>query len=135
MIEIVTAISLWELTKHLGSWLVNLKRAKDARKQQSIAALRKVITSARHTSTYLRQLNNGKKRNIKKEGELSILWTELSFELDDLGLNKLAKRCMIKGKQWENPQESENKPYFQKADISLDKMEKLAREIIKEINR
>jgi hypothetical protein len=28
MIEVVTAISVWELAKHAGSWLTNLKRQK-----------------------------------------------------------------------------------------------------------
>lgn len=43
MIEIVSAISFWELIKHTSTWISNLKRAKAARKQESIDALRKVI--------------------------------------------------------------------------------------------
>lgn len=133
MIEVVTTISMWELTKHAGIWLVNLKRAKDERKKQSVAAIRKVITSARKTAIYMRQLNQGSNRDIGKEGELAMLWTELSFELQDLGVKKLAERCSIKGKHWVNPQESD-KPYMQKADVSLERMEKIATELLEEIN-
>ncbi|WP_347369079.1 MULTISPECIES: hypothetical protein [Vibrio] len=133
MIEVVSTISMWELTKHAGSWLVNLKRAKDSRKKQSVAAIRKVITSSRKTAIYMRQLNLNGKRDIEKEGELAMLWTELGFELEDLGVKKLAERCSIKGKHWENPQESDKK-YMQKADVSLERMEKIAKELLAEIN-
>lgn len=133
MIEVVTAISLWELTKHAGTWIVNLKRAKDERKKQSIAALRKVVTSSRKTAIYLRQLQETGERSLQKEGELSLLWTELGFELEELGVNKLAKRCQIKGKHWENPKNSD-KEYMKKADVSLERMERIAREVLKEIN-
>jgi hypothetical protein len=133
MIEVVTTISLWELTKHTGTWIANLKRAKDSRKKQSIEALRKVITSSRQTAIYLRQLQEDIDRNIQKEGELSMLWTELGFELEDLGVKKLAKRCQIKGKHWENPQQSD-KEYMKKADVSLERMERIAKEVLHEIN-
>ena len=133
MIEVVTTISLWELTKHAATWVNNLKRAKNARKKQSVAALRKVITSARRTSIYLRHLNETGERRIEKEEELAILWTELAFELEDLGVNKLAKRCRIKGKHWENPQKSD-KAFMQKADVSLERMERIANEVLRDVN-
>lgn len=132
MIEVVTTISLWELTKHAGSWVVNLKRAKETRKKQSIAALQKVVISSRQTAIYLRQLHETGERSLAKEGELAILWTELGFELEDLGVKKLARRCQIKGKHWENPTKSD-KEFMQKADVSLERMERLAKELLREI--
>ena len=133
MIEVVTAISLWELVKHTGSWVVNLKRAKDSRKKESVKALRKVVIAARKTSVYMRQLKDTGQRSHQVESDLSILWTELGYELDDLGISKLAKRCRIKGKHWENPGESDIE-YLEKADVGLEKMEKLANEVLREIN-
>ena len=68
------------------------------------------------------------------EAHLSILWTELGFALQDIGINKLAKRCQIKGKHWASPDHYDN-DFLQKADISLDRMEKLANEILLQIDR
>ena len=48
--ELITDISLWELVKHLKQWLVNLRNAGQARKTESIDALRAVIVAARQTS-------------------------------------------------------------------------------------
>lgn len=73
MFEVVTAISLWELVKHTGIWVTNLKRAKDARKKESVEALRKVVIAARKTSIYMRQLKDTGKRTYQEENELSVL--------------------------------------------------------------
>jgi hypothetical protein len=133
MIEILTGISLWELVKHTGSWLVNLKRAKNARKQESIDALRKVVIAARRTSVYMRQLQETGKRSHETEAELAVLWTELGFALQDLGVTKLAKRCYIKGRQWADPSRFD-KEFLEKADVGLEKMEQLANEVLLEVN-
>ncbi|SFM50517.1 hypothetical protein [Marinobacter zhejiangensis] len=132
MIEVVTAISLWELVKHAGSWVVNLQRARTSRKAESVEALRKVVIAARHTAVYMRQLQDTGQRSHKKEEELAILWTELSFALEDLGMDKLAKRCRIKGKEWADPQ-SMDVSYLEKADAGLERMEQLANALLKEI--
>jgi hypothetical protein len=133
MIEILTGISLWELVKHAGSWLSNLKRAKNARKQESIDALRKVVIAARKTSVYMRQLQETNNRSHETEAELAVLWTELGFALQDLGVTKLAKRCYIKGKQWADPSQFD-KDFLEKADVGLEKMEQLAIAVLLEIN-
>lgn len=134
MIELVTAISVWELAKHGGSWLTNLKRAKGERKKESIAALRKVVIAARQTSVYMRRLKDIGERSHQKESELSMHWTELGFALEDLGIPKLAKRCHIKGRHWAAPEEVDLQ-YLEKADVGLEKMEKLANEVLREISR
>ena len=133
MFEVVTAISLWELVKHTGSWVTNLKRAKDARKKESVEALRKVVIAARKTSVYMRQLKDTGKRSHQAEGELSTLWTELGFALDDLGIDKLAKRCRIKGKHWADPGKTDRE-YLEKADVGLERMEQIANEVLRDIN-
>ena len=134
MIEIVTAISLWELTKHASRWLSNLKRAHMARKKESIDAMRKVIVAARKTTVYLRQLKDTGQRAHAVEAELSTHWTELSFALADLGIDALAKRCRIKGKEWAAPAQMDP-VYLAKADVGLERMEQLATDLLRDINR
>ena len=131
----VSTKALSELFKHSSRWLVNLRRAKAVRKAASVKALRKVITSSRETAVYIRQLkDNGNNREHHTERHLSMLWTELGFDLEDLGIKNLAKRCQIKGKHWSNPDHYDDE-FLEKADISLDRMEKIAREVLAEINR
>lgn len=132
MFEVITSISLWELTKHTASWLSNLKRSKKERKKESVKALRKVVIASRKTSIYLRKLQASKTPSIGEEGELSLLWTELGFELKDLGLNKLSERCTIKGKHWENPEKTDPQ-LLAKTDVSLERLELLAEQMLDEI--
>ena len=134
MFEVVTAISLWELVKHTGTWVTNLKRAKDSRKKESIDALRKVVIAARQTTVYMRQLKDTGEKSHKTESGLSVLWTELSFALEDLGIDKLAKRCRITGKNWADPEKMDQE-YLDKADVGLERMERLANEVLQEINK
>lgn len=131
---VVTDIGLWELIKHLGQWLSNLNRAGEKRKQESIEALRAVILAARDTTVYVRQINDTGMQDHHEETRLALMWTQLSFRLSDLGLSKLAKRCDIKGRYWSNPNQLDA-DFLNKADISLVKMEALARQMVAEIER
>ena len=131
MIDKISTGLLWDAFKHLRSWLANLARASDKRKQESIEALRKVITAARETAVYMRYLEGGK-QDHKTESHLAVLWTDLGFALADLNLNKLAKRCQITGKQWVSL-EHYDADFIKKADISLERMESLAKEILHHI--
>jgi len=130
----ISASLLWDIFKHARSWLANLNRASDDRKQQSIKALRNIISASRETAVYIRQMNDKGLRDHSTEKQLSLLWTELSFALDDLGIHALAKRCNIKGKQWATP-DHYNADFINKADVSLDRMERLAQEILLELKR
>lgn len=132
--EILTSGLIWDLLKNIRSWLTNLNRASNERKQQSIKALRDVIAASRETAVYMRQLNDTGKRDHETEARLAVLWTELGFALEDIGISKLAKRCQIKGKIWADPNHYD-KDFIQKADVSLDRMEKLANEILVQITR
>ena len=132
--DVITSKILWEILKHTKSWLTNLGRASDERKELSVRAVRNVITALRETAVYIRSMKDTGNRNHDTESHLSVLWTELSFALQDIGINKLAKRCQIKGKHWANPNHYDQ-DFLQKADISLESMEKLANEILVQINR
>lgn len=126
---VITDISLWELIKHLKQWLTNLKRASNARQRQSIEALRAVVIAARHTQAYVRLLNDTLNQDHAQEAKLSEMWTELGFRLTDLGLSKLAKRCDIKGRYWADPDQFDSE-FLQKADVGLERMEQLARQML-----
>jgi hypothetical protein len=129
---VVTDISLWELIKHLKQWLTNLNRASSARQRRSIEALRAVVIAARHTQAYVRLLNDTTNQDHKQEAKLSEMWTELGFKLTDLGLSKLAKRCDIKGRYWADPNRFDVE-FLQKADVGLERMEQLARQMLAQI--
>ena len=114
---VLTDISLWELIRHLKRWLTNLRRAGEARRSQSIDALRAVIVA-----------------DHDREAALSETWTELGFRLQDLGLRQLAKRCDIKGRYWADPEQFDP-DFLNKADVGLSRMEQLARQMVAEIER
>ena len=128
----ITTPTLWELLKHAAAWLTNLNRASKARKAESRAAVRQIITAAQETAVYVRSLNETGKPSHNSEARISRLWTELSFQLEDLGIEKLAKRCRIKGRYWSNPSHYDS-DFLEKADISLVRMERLSREILADI--
>lgn len=130
----MNASLMWDLLKHASSWLANLGRASSERKQQSIKALRGVITAARETAVYLRQMQETGSHCHATEARLAVLWTELGFALQDIGIDKLAKRCQITGAVWADPQRYDA-AFLQKADVSLEKMEKLAHQILAQISR
>lgn len=131
---VLTDISLWELIKHLKQWLTNLNRASNERQRQSIEALRAVVVAARHTQAYVRRLNDTARQDHSQEAKLSEMWTELGFRLDDLGLAKLAKRCDIKGRYWADPARFDSE-FLQKADVGLERMEQLARQMLVQFER
>lgn len=131
---LITDISLWALIKHLKSWLTNLRRAGDERKRQSIKALRAVIIAARNTRAYLRKMTDTGKQDHSEEAKLAQKWTELGFVLKDLGLGTLAKRCDITGRYWADPQQFDCE-FLDKADVGLERMEQLARQMVAEIER
>jgi hypothetical protein len=132
-IDSIGAGTLWQIFKHTGSWLTNLARAGSARKQQSKQALRAVITAARETAVYMRQMDDKGARDHAVERRLAVLWTELGFQLEDLDLTKLAKRCQITGKRWANPSHYDDL-FISRADVSLERMEQLARKILRDIS-
>ena len=69
-------VSEWlTIITHVKKWVTNLLRAKSERKKQSKEALRAVIRAVRETTIYLRDLREGGQKSIKKERELSLLWT------------------------------------------------------------
>jgi len=133
MTVVELGVSEWlTIITHVKKWVTNLLRAKSERKKQSKEALRAVIRAVRETTIYLRDLREGGQKSIDKEKELSLLWTELSFKIEDLGLKKLANRCSVKGRYWADPA-AFNKTFLNQADIRLSEIEKLAYTSLKEL--
>ena len=127
MTGIELGVADWlRLLTHLKRWLSNLSRAGEARRQASKQALRDVIKAVRETTVYLRSLREGAGKSIDREGRLAVLWTELAFQLEDLGLHKLAKRCHITGRYWADP-ESLDQDFLREAGVRLGDIERLAR--------
>lgn len=123
--------NLWDLLKHVKTWLINLERAGDARKKESVEALRAVLNAVRETESYLRRLRS-EERDQNMEDKLSLLWTELSYKLTDIGLDKLSKKCFMKGKYWAD-KEKYSDAYFDKYGISLELIEHLVKKHLKEL--
>lgn len=117
------------LLGHVNRWLANLRRASDARRAESVAALRDVIVAARRTSAYLRMREGAASPEV--EQALSETWTRLSFRLKDLGLDALAKRCDVSGRHWADP-EALDPDFLEKADVGLASMERCARLLLKQ---
>lgn len=99
----ITESTLKALIANLGRYLANLARAGQQRREESKKALQGVIRATRKTQVYLRQLNAKGKRDFAKEEGLTDTWTKLSFELKELGVKALAKRCDITGGYWSDP--------------------------------
>ena len=127
-------LTLWELFRHACRWLVNLHRAGRERKQASIGAVRELVSLARETEVYLRQINQSGQHDHATERRLTTGWTNLGFKLKDLGLTKLAKRCQITGKHWSNPRHYDDE-FLHKADVSVERMEKLALKLLHQLDR
>jgi len=136
MPAVVLSIGEWiTILIHVKKWVTNLLRAKSERKRQSKEALRAVIKAVRETTIYLRILKEGRPKSMAKEKKLSLLWTELSFRLEDLGLRKLAHRCSILGRYWADPA-AFTKDFLDHADIGrLLDIEKLAYASLKALKK
>lgn len=123
-IELTTGEWLGILS-HIKKWVANLGRASKERKLQSKEALRSVITAVRETEVYMRNLREGGRKSIKMERKLSVLWTNLAFKLEDLDLDKLAKRCQIKGRYWADSSKF-TEEFLKQAGTRLTDIEKMA---------
>ena len=130
----IGASELLSIIVHVKKWVTNLLRAKAKRKNESKDALRAVIKAVRKTTIYVRNIRDGGGKSIEKEKQLSLLWTNLSFRLEDIGLEKLAKRCNFKGRYWADPT-SFDEESLERAGIRLSEIESLADDSLKEITK
>lgn len=129
----LSAKELLSIITHVKQWVGNLRRAKQQRKQESKKALRAVISVVRETTVYLRSLKEGGEKSIDKEERLSLKWTQLGFELEDLGLDKLASRCGIKGRYWADPSDFDQ-DFLARAGMRLSDIETLAQKSLAELD-
>lgn len=134
MIEPASASSLLSLGKFLVQWLESLSRASAERKAGCIDALDRVIAATRETQRYCTERDRGRV-DPQKEGQLASMWTDLSFELERVGVKKLAKRCDVKGRYWgaRGSPEKFSKEWLNQADITLESVARLARRIKAEV--
>lgn len=128
----LTSESLRGLLGHLLRWLANLRRAGDARKQESRRALQDVVRAVRRTQVYLRAVEAGR-ATVAEEADLAERWTELGFRLEALGLTRLARRCDIRGRHGADPRAFDAE-FLERADIQLDRIETLARLTLRELD-
>ncbi|MCU7919228.1 MAG: hypothetical protein KZQ95_12855 [Candidatus Thiodiazotropha sp. (ex Epidulcina cf. delphinae)] len=128
----LTAGDWINLLTHVKKWVSNLLRAGQARKEQSRDALRSVIRAVRETEIYVRHLNEGGEKSIDTERQLSFRWTDLSFALEDLALDGLAKRCRIKGQYWADPSRFDRE-FLDKAGTKLSEVERVTLLALKQI--
>jgi hypothetical protein len=112
---------------HATKWLHNLWRAGEERQKQSLRAIDKVIPALRLAAAYSRGLQKGI-INPTTEGEIAAKWSELANELEELGLRDLAKKCDVKSRYWADPDQFAP-GFLEQADIGLEAVEKLAREL------
>ena len=124
--------ALWLLLRHAGTWLRNLQRAGAARKQASREALEHVLLAVRGTAAYTRELQGTGEHDYRREAELAERWTALGLRLESLGMGALAKRCRVSGRHWAEPGRYDEE-FLARADIKLDRMERLAMQLLKEI--
>ncbi len=130
----LSAKELLSIITHLKQWVGNLRRAQVLRKQESKKALRAVISAVRETTVYLRGLKEGREKSIEKEERLSLKWTQLAFELEDLGLKKLASRCSLKGRYWADPSEYDQ-DFLERVGMRMADIERIAQSSLKELEK
>ena len=94
-------------------------------------ALRKVVLAVRETQLYLRRVSEKRRNSLRREERLALLWTNLSLELQDLGLAKLAKRCRITGQYWADPGQF-TPEFLESAGTRLPEIEKAAQLLLKQ---
>ena len=131
ILETITAITAKEVAGHVVKWLVNLKRAGEERQQQSLSALSKVVSLARKTMAYSRGLKAGK-QDFNAEADIAAIWSDLSFELTQLKLHVLAKKCDLMSRYWADPEQF-SPSFLAEADISFETVERLVRDLIMQL--
>ena len=131
MEPILPASSVASLLKFLLQWLRSLSEASAERKAECVNAIDGVLVGVRRTEHYIRARKEGG-ANLRTEGELAEMWTSLGFQLEALGVRKLAKRCDVKGQYWASPQKF-SEEWWAQADIGLDSVARLARQIKAEV--
>lgn len=128
MTEPATTLAILKaFTQHAARWLANLRRAGQDRQNRSLSAVNQVVSLARKTRAYARGVRAGQ-QDFRAEGDLAAAWSDLAFELRQLGLGTLAKKCDLSSRFWADPQQFPP-GFLDEADIRFDSIERLARQI------
>lgn len=114
-----------DIAGHLAKWLVNLGRAKEKRKHESLRAVDKVVSLTRRSMVYGRALKAGH-RDFKIEADLAASWSDLAGTLRELKLEALAKKCDLLSRHTADPEQF-SAQFLADADLSFASIEALAR--------
>jgi len=127
---------LSNIVKPANSWFESLKNRKDHLNEKEIEAIKSFYEAVNETRIYVNKLNKldpSKTRGIfvgdkDEEEKLSRLWTAASYKIQSFSKD-LAKRCLIKGDYWTNPDEwSDND--ITESRIEIDRMFEDAQKLI-----
>ena len=124
------------IVKPANSWFESLSKRKNKLNEREIEAIKAFYEAVNETRIYVNKLNQpdpSKANNIflgdkAEEEKLSRLWTTASYKIQDFSRD-LAKRCLIKGDYWTNPDNWSDNDIIEKR-IEIDRMFEDAQNLI-----
>lgn len=125
MIEQGILIKMFDSTMSAMGLIRAGKKQRDEKLDQALFAL---YTALVETKAYVSELNNGKRRNKKKEWALARLWHDASVPIRYIDKD-LANRCFIKGGYWTEP-ELWTEAKIKKNGIALDRVFEETRKLL-----
>ena len=100
--SLITIKDIVDIGKHVRAWLTFLRKRQVEGRKEYCAALSTLYVAANETANYLAGLRRTRRRGLKKERELTGLWTNAGITLQSLDKD-LAIRCLRKGQYWADP--------------------------------
>lgn len=125
MIELTQLVSVFQ---HIISWLKLANDEKQKDREDYKKALLSVYLAANETKLYVATLKRRKKADIKRQAELSRLWTQAAVEIRELDA-ALAQKCLLRGDYWADPTEWTQEE-LESARISLKEIFERSRELL-----
>jgi hypothetical protein len=125
MPHVISFITLFNKTLEIFGLIREGKKRKDEKIDLALFAL---YTALCETRAYVHDLNDGKRRNKKKEWRLAMLWHKASVPLRYIDRD-LARRCFIKGGYWLEP-ETWSTAKVRNNGIALEKVYKKTKELL-----
>ncbi len=127
---------LSRIAKPANSWFKSLSKRKNQLNEREIEAIKAFYEAVNETRIYVNKLNKpdpSKNNNIfigdkVEEEKLSRLWTTASYKIQNFSKD-LAKRCLIKGDYWTNPDGWSDNDIIEKR-IEIDRMFEDAQKLI-----
>ncbi len=116
------------ISKAANGWFESLGKRRNRLNEQEIEAIKAFYEAVNETRIYVNKLNkpdSSKNNDIfqgdkVEEEKLSKLWTTASYKIHNFSKD-LAKRCLIKGDYWTNPDDWSDNDVIKKR-IEIDRM-------------